>query len=127
MLQTIAETGTMLICRAILTICISNLRNHRDESGEEKKVLLPQLWVSLPNNMDPSKYFICYNLIKACIQDGYKSSGMSKNMLSGWEICSLSPVFYQTVDFKNVVNDLSHVDSTLVENECFKRKMRLSE
>ena len=33
--------GAILICGAVLIICVSNLRNHRDYNGEEK-LLLPQ-------------------------------------------------------------------------------------
>ena len=45
-------------------ICVSNYRNRRNKSGEENK-LLPKLWVSLSNNMDPDKYFSAYNLKNA--------------------------------------------------------------
>ena len=46
---------------AILIICVSNFRNRRDYGGEENK-LLPQLYLNLPYNMDPNKYFSGYNL-----------------------------------------------------------------
>ena len=39
----------------------ANLRNRKDQSGEENK-LLPQLYLSLLNNMDPERYFSGYNL-----------------------------------------------------------------
>ena len=52
---------------------------------------------------------------------------MLENMQFGWEIFSLSPVAYITVDFKKVVGDLSYAGSTLVESECFKRKRSQSE
>ena len=46
---------------AILIVCVSNLRNHRDQSVEENK-LMTQLYPSLLNNMDPNKYFSGHNL-----------------------------------------------------------------
>ena len=48
-------------------------------------------------------------------------------MSSEWELFTVSPVFYLTIDFKKVVNDLIHAGSSLAENECIKRKTRLSE
>ena len=51
---------------------------------------------------------------------------MSENM-QGWEIFTLGPVTYITVDFRKLVSDLFNPGSTLVESKCIKRKMRLSE
>ena len=47
---------------------------------------------------------------------------MLENMQLGWEIFTLRPVAYITVDFKKVVSDLFHARSTLVEIECIKKK-----
>ena len=41
--------------------------------------------------------------------------GYPKNVQFGREIFSLSPVAYIRVDFKNLVSDLFHAGSTLVE------------
>ena len=62
----VGVVGAILITigGAILIICVSNFRNPRDECGVESK-LLPQLQLSLPNNMDPNKYFSGYNLKNA--------------------------------------------------------------
>ena len=48
--------------------------------------------------------------------------GYAKNILSGWEMFTSSPVFHLTVDFKKVVSDLVHAGSTLVESKCIKIK-----
>ena len=49
--------------------------------------------------MDPS------NVSAVIIQEnteGNKSLGMLENMQFGWGILTVSPIFYITVDFKNV-------------------------
>ena len=52
------------------------------------------------------------------IQEENKSLDMSENKLLGWEIFTLSPVVYMTVDLKQVVNNLIfHPGSTLVESQ----------
>ena len=54
-------------------------------------------------------------------------SGYVKNMEFERGMFAENLVSYVTVDFKKVVIDLLHAGSTLVESECIKRKMRLSE
>ena len=71
----------------ILLICILNLGNRRDSSGEENKLLL-QLQLSLPNNMDPKKYFSGYNLKNGEREQNF---GYAKNMQFGPKIFTLSP------------------------------------
>ena len=61
------------------------------------------------------------------MQEGNKSLGMLKNVQFKWEICTLSPVAYITVDFKKLESDLFHAGSDVVESECIKTKTRLSE
>ena len=61
------------------------------------------------------------------IQEGKEGLGMLENMQFEWEIFTLNPVVYTTVDFKEVVSDEFQADSNLVESECMKRKTRLSE
>ena len=50
---------------------------------------------------------------------------MLENMQFGWEIFTLSPVVYMTVDFRKVVSDLNNASSTLVESKLIKREKRL--
>ena len=45
-----------LIQKGWLAICVSNLINRRDQRGRENK-LLPQHQFSLPNIIDPDRYF----------------------------------------------------------------------
>ena len=61
------------------------------------------------------------------IQERNKSLGMPENMQFGLENVTLSPIAYITADFKKVVSDLFHPGCTLLESECIKRKMKLSE
>ena len=55
---TTRKVRAILVCRAILIICVSN---HRYLSGGEKK-LLPRFWLSVANNMGTNKYFSGHNL-----------------------------------------------------------------
>ena len=43
---------------------------------------------------------------------------MPRNVQVGWEIFTLNPTIYLTVDFKKVVSELVYARSTLVESEC---------
>ena len=61
------------------------------------------------------------------MQEGNKCLGILKNVQFGWEIFTLSPVAYITVDFKKLISDLFHAGSALVEIKSIKRKTRLSE
>ena len=61
------------------------------------------------------------------MQEGNENLGMLKIVQFGWEIFTLSPVAYMTIDFKNLVNDLFHTGSAVVQSECIKRKAKLSE
>ena len=74
--------------------------------------------------MDPNKCFNGYNLKNAGRKERF---GYAKNVQSEREIFTLSPVAYITVHFKKLVSDLFHAGSALVENQSYKRKMRLSE
>ena len=38
--ECVEKAGAILICKAILIICVSNVRNRRDMRGEENKLLL---------------------------------------------------------------------------------------
>ena len=74
---------------AILIICVSNLRNRKD--GEENKSL-PQLWLSLPDNMDPDRYFSGYDLKNAGRKQKF---GYAKIMFNlDGDVFTLSPVAY---------------------------------
>ena len=74
--------------------------------------------------MDSDRYFSVYNLKNADKKQNFWSA---KNVLFGWEIFTLSPVAYITVDIKKLVSGLFHAGSTLVESEYIKRKARLTE
>ena len=60
------------------------------------------------------------------MQEGNESLGMLKIVQFGWEIFTLSPVAYITVDFKKLVGDLFHAGSAVIYSKCIKRKTRLS-
>ena len=47
------------------------------------------------------------------MQEGNKCLGMLKIVQFGWEIFTLSPVTYITVDFKKLVSDLFHAGSAV--------------
>ena len=58
--------------------------------------------------MNPNEYFR---------REANKSLGVLKIMQSGWEIFTSSSVSYVAGDFKKVVSDLSHADSTVIETK----------
>ena len=60
------------------------------------------------------------------MQEGNISLGIFKNVQFGWEIFTVSPVAYITVDFKKLVSDLFHAGSSLAGKESTKKKTRLS-
>ena len=70
--------------------------------------------------MNPNRYFSIHNLKN--MGRKLKFGCAKKIMQSGWEIFTLSPVAYITVDFKRLVRDLSQASSTLIESKCIKRK-----
>ena len=60
----IGMEGAILIGRAVLIICISYFRNHRDYGGKKTNYCL-NFKLSLRNDMDPDKYFSGHNLKNA--------------------------------------------------------------
>ena len=78
-------------------------------------LVFPIIWIPIK---------ISVVIIKKC-RKGNKSLGMLKIVKFGWEIFTLSPVAYITVDFKKLVSDRFQAGSTVVESECIKRKTRL--
>ena len=54
------------------------------------------------------------------MQERNKSLSMPENMQFVWEIFSLGPVAYITVNFRKVASDLFQAGSVLVESEPFK-------
>ena len=48
------------------------------------------------------------------MQEGDKSLGMLKIVQFGWEIFTLSPVAYVTIELKKLVSDPFHAGSALV-------------
>ena len=85
---------------------------------------MPQLQLSLPHNIDPDKYFSGHIIQRT--QEGNKNLDMLK-MQSGWEIFTLCPIAYVTVDFKKVVGDPFDAGSTVAESESIEKKMGLFE
>ena len=61
------------------------------------------------------------------MQEGNKSLGMLKIVQFGWEIFTLSPVAYITIDFKKLVSDPVHTGSAVVQSGMYQEKTRLPE
>ena len=107
--------GAILICGTILIICVSNLRNHRNQSGGRKQIITSTL--SLTNIIDPNRYFNVCNLKKAGIK---RKFGYALNMQFGREIFTLSPVAYMASEFKKLVSYLFHIRIVAKHNSTSK-------